>query len=514
MPGIAFVSGSSAGPGGGVTAVTVNAPASIVAGNLLVAFVAHAGASGWSGPAGWTKNAESADHYLSCWNKTATGSEPSSYTWTVTGTSNFAAGVILQYSGATGFDGTVTAPNRVTSTTYTASSVSPTTATDMWIVAAADTGGWSDVASIPSGFTARNSANSGFASIYSFEKILASSSATGTAAGTWTGGGSAGSSTASALLVPAPTAVNGTAALSLGPLTAAAAGGVPTAAGLALGPLAIAASGGPGWPCGRMAWLELDGNMLLLEDPAAGYFCSGLDLGFPTARDVLTNRPDQNGATDRTQYFGIRTINAQIEALSGAGARVDEVYASFGPYLDPAARPELHYVLDRPGNPERVITVRAAGFTGPIAGPYQRSIQVQFIAADPIAYDPATRTATATPAVNGTLNPSGDLPARPLFRITGPITGPALLLTSADGPPWQLTFLGSFMVAAGHHVDVDTAARTVLYDSNPALPRLASLDWTVSSWQWVTSSTVMDLNGTATSGATQATATWQDGYLT
>ena len=87
---------------------------------------------------------------------------------------------------------------------------------------------------------------------------------------------------------------------------------------------------------------------------------------------------------------------------------------------------------------------------------------------------------TATVAAAATLAPAGDLPARPRVRIAGPVTGAQILLTPTSGPAWQLTFLSSFTVAAGHFVDVDTAARTVLYDANPALPRLASIDWTVS----------------------------------
>jgi hypothetical protein len=269
--------------------------------------------------------------------------------------------------------------------------------------------------------------------------------------------------------------------------------------------------------CVRTAWLALNGNTLLLEDPTAGYFCSMLDLGYPTPRDVLTNNPDANGATDRTQYFGIRTVTIQLEALDGAGARIDEVAGSFGPYLDPAARPVLHYVLDRGSNPERTMTLRAAAFTAPVEGPYQRSIQLQYVAGDPVAYDPTVQSATATIASTATLSTAGDLPARPLLHIVGPVTGPAVTLTPlGPGFVWQLAFLSTFTIAAGHFVDIDTAARTVLLDGDPAKPRLGSIDWTASSWQWVAPGVNYSLRllGGTTTGATQATATWNDGYLT
>jgi hypothetical protein len=185
--------------------------------------------------------------------------------------------------------------------------------------------------------------------------------------------------------------------------------------------------------------------------------------------------------------------------------------------VDPAARPELHYVLDRPGNPERMLTVRAAAFTWPIQGPYQRSMQLQFVAADPVCYSPTVQTAVDLPGGGSTtLFSAGDLPVRPLFRITGPVTAPDMTLTPTSGPVWHIRFLPAFTIPAGHYVDVDTDHRTVLADGDPAQGRLSSLDWTLTSWQSIPprQATFMAFAGTATSGATQVQAFWQDGYLT
>ena len=149
--------------------------------------------------------------------------------------------------------------------------------------------------------------------------------------------------------------------------------------------------------CVRSAWLVLGNTTLALEDATKGYFCTSLDLGYPAVRDVVDNRADRNGADDRTTLFGPRAVTANITALAGAGARIDTVAAAFAPYMTPSARPVLHYVLDRPGQPQRTLTVRPAGFSWPIQGPYQRSIQLQFVAADPVAYDPTVQTATCGP---------------------------------------------------------------------------------------------------------------------
>jgi hypothetical protein len=80
-----------------------------------------------------------------------------------------------------------------------------------------------------------------------------------------------------------------------------------------------------------------------------------------------------------------------------------------------------------------------------------------------------------------------------------------------------LAFVAGFVINAGHHVDIDTEARTVWRDGDPARSVLSSLDWTRTSWQWIPpqpSSTDMSLTGTATSAATKVQAFWNDGYLT
>lgn len=59
-------------------------------------------------------------------------------------------------------------------------------------------------------------------------------------------------------------------------------------------------------PCVRKAWLTLGSTLINLEDPTQGYFCTQLDLGFPSVREVTNNKPDQDGTDDRTRFMGSR----------------------------------------------------------------------------------------------------------------------------------------------------------------------------------------------------------------
>jgi hypothetical protein len=297
--------------------------------------------------------------------------------------------------------------------------------------------------------------------------------------------------------------------------------------------------------CIRRAWLKMGERILPLEDDAAGYVCTLLDLGYPEVRDVTANNPAADGITDRTLYMGSRAMSADITAGGGAMS-VDEIGAAFAPYMIPNARPELHYVLERPGAPERFAIVRAAGYTWPVSGGRTRDIHLAWVAADPIVRDPALKVATAMAgastipgrvypltfnriypvgggvATTAEIRSAGDIVVRPLLRIWGPITNPVVTMTpttGADpaGPDSSIVFVAGFRIDPGGFVDVDSAQKTAYAGGDPARSVMAQVDWaqsvwpvlpTLPYWSWLT------VAGESTSATTQVQALWYDGYLT
>ena len=181
-----------------------------------------------------------------------------------------------------------------------------------------------------------------------------------------------------------------------------------------------------------------------------GYFCTLLDLGYPTVREVVDNRPDADGVYDRTQFFGSRVISANITAQSPAA----ELDRRGGGQLRPvhgaerAPRPAL-----RPRAPGRGRAHHhAAGGRLLLAHRRRRKrdIQLQWVAADPVAREASDKTATAWAgasegggrtypltfnrtypggggaAANGLIVTHGDVAVSPYLRIYGPITGAAV----------------------------------------------------------------------------------------
>ena len=298
--------------------------------------------------------------------------------------------------------------------------------------------------------------------------------------------------------------------------------------------------------CVRKVWLDLYGDgtqVLLLENPAQGYFCTQLDLGFPTVRQVISDNPGRDGAQDRTQFMGPRVVSANITALAGAGASIDLVATSFAPYMSPAARPVLHYVLDRPGSPERTLVVRASGYAWPVAGDQQRDLQLQWVAADPTCWDPAVHTATAWsgasvivgrsyPLVFNRVYPTGgatgptaariqtfgDLGVQPALTVHGPITGPRVGLdTGLSGQHYVIPFQPGFRIDANTFVTIDTADKTAYQGGDPGQPVMNQIDWLNANWPVIPVApdyAMLGLAGTSTTSITQVTATWQDRYLT
>ena len=296
-------------------------------------------------------------------------------------------------------------------------------------------------------------------------------------------------------------------------------------------------------PCIRRAWLEWNGRTLPLEDDLAGYACTELDLGYPEVREVMNPRAGANGTIDRTELFGARAVSANLRAYGGT-MTPDEAAAMWAPVMVPSTRATLHYVLDRPGAPERMCVVRPSGYTWPVSGKRTREIHLGWVAADPRMLDPAQSSATSysgsatTPgrvydlaydrrypagggaATTGTISSPGDTPVRPLIRIYGPITNPHLAFTVHDPYPavigdYSIAFVAGFRIDPGSWVDLDTELRTAVRDDGSSV--LPSIDWQTSEWPVIPpapASAYMNLTGESATGVTQAVAYWHDGYLT
>lgn len=260
--------------------------------------------------------------------------------------------------------------------------------------------------------------------------------------------------------------------------------------------------------CVLYARLELPGVDPLLVDPAGtdGLALVDLDLGFPTVREVVEDRPDADGTTDLSAFFGARAVTMTLVAKATATATKQQVMDRLGRFLVPRWRPTLYWMLEDGGD-ERRMTLRGSQLGAPMAAPVAhvaQQVQVGWAApngiqeaADLVVFEvfaaaPTTDGITfpitfpvAWPASStaGTVEHTvaGELDVSPVLRLYGPAVNPRIENVTTDRRI-ELTAEGGLTLAAGEYVDIDVAERTIRLLSDSDQSRLERMDYAASTW--------------------------------
>lgn len=275
--------------------------------------------------------------------------------------------------------------------------------------------------------------------------------------------------------------------------------------------------------------VRLDGSELLnLGIDLASFILTKLDHGFPTVRAVGGALPERDGEDDNTAHLGARGVTAEVQvAAVNTGPLIDQLAA----VMHPGQRFWLYLGrLDWPS--ERRIVGRGATFSCPPGT--MRTAQLGFHCADGLLEDTVEQSVILNPvggatggfqfpvvfpltfnsgAVPGSssVTTAGTAPAPVLWRLYGPFSDPIVRRVDTGD---ELSFPG-LSVAAGDYLSVDTAARTVLLNDDPAQSRYNRLDFATSRW-WTlpaSGSTPVLFSATATSVGAHAVLTFRNRYL-
>jgi hypothetical protein len=244
----------------------------------------------------------------------------------------------------------------------------------------------------------------------------------------------------------------------------------------------------------------VDGVREMVLAPRAGLSLRSLTAPFPTVREVVEERTDDDGETDTTELFGARACSVDLLATVTPAAFENELTR----FLHPRLRPYLH-VTDDEWAQERRLKLRVSQFEAPLTVelPAQmRRIQAQWkvpdgiweavslaqaqISADipmgvglsfpvtmPLAFAPTTATGSAM------VSNVGGVPAHFVARLYGPCTAPRLMNQTTGE---QLAFTASLVLGAGEYVEINTRNRTAYLLSKTSQSRLPFLDYGLSSW--------------------------------
>lgn len=100
-----LISTSTAEQTTATTTLVINAPSGIVSGDLMLCLIASDTNVSWTGDTGWTESLD--DSYIRVARKTATGSEPASYTFTASLSTRSSGCIIVLRNASFGVQGTV-----------------------------------------------------------------------------------------------------------------------------------------------------------------------------------------------------------------------------------------------------------------------------------------------------------------------------------------------------------------------------------------------------------------------
>jgi hypothetical protein len=265
---------------------------------------------------------------------------------------------------------------------------------------------------------------------------------------------------------------------------------------------------------------------------ANGYAINRVDLGFPVARVVSSERVNANGVDDVSAFYGARAVAVQVSAYGAAGITRKAALDRLRAYASPARRPYLYWDEALDGH-ERRVRLRGDAVTWPMDNPVATDVQLTFVAPDGVIEDasattvavaaaaapeagrsyprtyPLTYPATSAVGTVDALN-AGTEPAAPVLALWGPCTDPTLAnLTTGE----QIVFTGTVLTAE-QYIEVDVREATVRLNGRVDQSLYDHLDLTATSLFWLAAGSNLLRYSPATYGAgAQATCVYRSAWL-
>lgn len=255
-----------------------------------------------------------------------------------------------------------------------------------------------------------------------------------------------------------------------------------------------------------MPCIDLTGGFAALDDPAlghldlsceAGFVLAQLQIGWPAERAVVRNKALADGAFDDTKYVGPRALTTSIR-LDNAQHTTQSLLDALSPYMSARRRPTLSWAL--PGSPDQVraLTVRGVDMPLPIAGRYP-TVVASWLSCESYARSLEAHCHTIVPSSASDPGRVYDLVFDRVYPPSGP-TGSFEVVNAGNAPTdWEgtifaeavdpfivvndvmVTFTGLSLLPSQTLV-IDTEARTILLNGDPAESRYDLANYT--EWTW------------------------------
>lgn len=243
--------------------------------------------------------------------------------------------------------------------------------------------------------------------------------------------------------------------------------------------------------------------------PRDGVTAASLDLQ-PAVRTVSDPNPGADGTSDKTTLMDAAAVTLTLILWPGSGGlRMEDFLDEIMPLLAPFRRPNLIATNDQWSGP-RQLALRFDSKTGPVDNPDTMVLALSWKAPSgvwtestvsefdlPASFEATTglhiKPTTGLPVhqVIGITMPASNIPSatlvtvagslRPAWtaRLYGPCTGPKI---ANDTTGDDFIFTDDVVLLSGQYIELNSAARTANYMSDPAQSRLSNVDYQNSVW--------------------------------
>lgn len=259
-------------------------------------------------------------------------------------------------------------------------------------------------------------------------------------------------------------------------------------------------------PVSRLAVCRLEDPTLgVLDLMAPGYVVADIVIGHPVERPVERDRALNDGRIDESQFLGGRAVTFSV-MLDTRVLPMETLLDRFKAFMSPRRRPLL--VWSYLGTPTSLRTLLVRGVDAPVAlngtryptlvtswkspWAFQRGYESSCVVVIPSQAEEAGRTyplefdrtypaqlpVGAFVALNEG-NENADWRATVAVGGSGTVVNPVF---TVNGVPMRFAENGGITLTAGQTLMIDTAARSVLLNNDPADPRLDRVNYL--DWQW------------------------------
>jgi hypothetical protein len=229
-----------------------------------------------------------------------------------------------------------------------------------------------------------------------------------------------------------------------------------------------------------------------------GWSLEQLQIGFPGARPVVRSRALADGVFDETTFLGQRAVTTTLRMATATAtqAAIDAMM----PFMSPRRRPTLTWALA--GSPTAYRTLVLRGVDAPIVieGPSYQALVCSWVSTDSfiLGVDQHCESATASTDDGRIYDLTfdrtyiGGLPSSAFYAInsgTAPAHWTATITADANDPTIRVNGVtmdfdqnGGVTLVGSETLNIDTQARTILLNNDPATPRYDRTNFT--DWTW------------------------------